>query len=161
MLKRSEMDTQVIEILGRNRLVDELLLAGLEVALPERDRGIDLIAYVDLVDSAASFAAVPIQMKAASARSFVVDKKYERISNLVMAFVWGLQDPDHAQTFALTHNESVAVATEMGWTATPSWERGKYSTSAPSSKLCQLLQPYRMSPSAWRAKISKVSNVAL
>ena len=69
MLKRSEMDTQVIEILGRNRLVDELLLAGLEVALPERDRGIDLIAYVDLVDSAASFAAVPIQMKAASARS--------------------------------------------------------------------------------------------
>ena len=60
------MDTQTIEILGRNRLVDELLVAGLEVAMPLRDRDIDLIAYVDLAVDALKFAAVPIQMKAAS-----------------------------------------------------------------------------------------------
>ena len=42
------MDTQTIEILGRNRLVNELLVAGLEVAIPLRDRDIDLIAYIDL-----------------------------------------------------------------------------------------------------------------
>ena len=41
----NQMDTQMIEIMGRNRLIDELLRAGLEVALPLRDRGIDLIAY--------------------------------------------------------------------------------------------------------------------
>lgn len=51
---------KTIEILGRNRLVDELLVAGLEVALPLRDRGIDLIAYVDLAAVASRFAAVPI-----------------------------------------------------------------------------------------------------
>lgn len=28
------MDSQIIELLGRNRLVDELLRAGLEVASP-------------------------------------------------------------------------------------------------------------------------------
>lgn len=42
------VDSQVVELLGRNRLIDELLRAGLEVAVPERDRGIDLIAYLDL-----------------------------------------------------------------------------------------------------------------
>jgi len=36
-------DSQVIELLGRNLLVAELLQAGLEVALPIRDRGIDLV----------------------------------------------------------------------------------------------------------------------
>jgi len=40
--------TQVIELLGRNRLTDELLGAVLEVAIPERDQGVDLIAYLDL-----------------------------------------------------------------------------------------------------------------
>ena len=42
------MDTQTTELVGRNFLVSELLRAGLEVARPERDRGIDLVAYVDL-----------------------------------------------------------------------------------------------------------------
>ncbi|MHB2036215.1 MAG: hypothetical protein ACYCPW_05680 [Nitrososphaerales archaeon] len=41
------MDTQLVELAGRNWLTSELLKAGLEVARPERDRGIDLIAYVD------------------------------------------------------------------------------------------------------------------
>ena len=63
------MDSQTIEILGRNRLVDELLVAGLEVATLLRDRGIDLIAYVDLAADASKFAAVPISMKAASERA--------------------------------------------------------------------------------------------
>ena len=42
------MDSQAVELLGRNRLVSDLLQAGLEVALPVRDRGIDLIAYANL-----------------------------------------------------------------------------------------------------------------
>jgi hypothetical protein len=42
-------DTQVIELIGRNRLGSEILRDGLEVAVPARDRGIDLIAYSDLL----------------------------------------------------------------------------------------------------------------
>jgi hypothetical protein len=155
------VDTQTIELLGRNRLIDELLLAGIEVALPQRDRGVDLIAYVDLSNVVSAFAAVPIQMKAASTRAFSVDAKYARISNLVLAYVWGLQAPEHTQTFALTYQEAVDVATDLGWTATQSWAQGNYSTSAPSKRLCQLLEPYRMSSSAWRKKISAVSGITL
>lgn len=59
-------DSQVIELLGRNRLIDELLRAGLEVALPRRDRGIDLIAYAEIVSDVPAFVGRPIQLKAAS-----------------------------------------------------------------------------------------------
>ncbi len=42
------MNPQIVELIGRNWLVNELLQANLEVALPMRDRGIDLIAFADL-----------------------------------------------------------------------------------------------------------------
>jgi hypothetical protein len=155
------VDTQTIEILGRNRLVEELLVAGLEVAVPQRDRGIDLIAYVDLASDTSKFVAVPIQMKAASTRAFSIDAKYAKISNLVIAYVWGLRAPEHAQSFALTYLEAVQVADRMHWTSTASWKRGAYSTSSPSKRLCELLDPYKMSAQAWRRKISSVSQVAL
>ncbi len=155
------MDTQTIEILGRNRLLEDLLIAGLEVALPIRDRGIDLIAYVDLVAATSKFAAIPIQMKAASTRAFSIDAKYQKISNLVVAYVWGLQAPEHAQIFALTYREVLDVATAMKWTETNSWKNGSYSTPAPSKKLCGLLEPYRMTPETWRKKLSKVNDIAL
>jgi hypothetical protein len=159
--KHIDMDTQTIEILGRNRLVDELLIAGLEVAMPLRDRGIDLIAYVDLAEVASKFAAVPIQMKAASNRAFSIDRKYAKISNLVLVYVWCLRSPGNAESFALTYPEALAIAKAVKWTKTISWrEKGKYSTSHPAQELCELLAPYKMSPDAWRKKISLVSQVA-
>ena len=151
--KQLSMDTQIIELLGRNRLVDELLTAGLEVALPVRDHGVDLIAYVDIKPHVSRFVAFPVQMKAASHRAFSIDRKYSKIANLILAYVWGLKNPDNAVTYALTYSEVVAVAESMGWTKTESWAKGKYSTSAPSKKLCELLQPYKMSPAAWRRRI--------
>jgi hypothetical protein len=40
------LDSQQVELIGRSLMVGELLPDGLEVALPERDRGINLIVYV-------------------------------------------------------------------------------------------------------------------
>lgn len=148
------MDTQTIELLGRNRLMDELLLAGLEVALPARDRGVDLIAYVDLESKSSRFVATPIQMKAASTQSFSIDRKYSKISNLVIAYVWGLRSPQHAETYALTYGEALTVAETLTWTKTNSWAKGKYSRSTPSKQLYDLLQPYKMSSGAWWQKIT-------
>ncbi len=155
------MDTQTIEILGRNRLIEELLMAELEVAIPQRDRGIDLIAYVELASVTSTFAAVPIQMKASSMRAFSLDSKYARISNLILAFVWGVRAPEHSQTFALTYSEALDIAKAMKWTETASWREGKYSTSSPTPELCSLLEPFKMSPVAWRKKVASVSNVTL
>lgn len=155
------LDTQRIEVLGRNRLVTDLLLAGLEVALPVRDRGVDLIAYIDLDRKVSQFVASPIQMKASSTQAFGLDRKYEKIKNLILAYVWGLQAPEHAETYALTYPEALAVADEMCWTATESWKKGSYSTSAPSKRLRELLAPHRMTAQAWWAKIAGANDKSM
>jgi len=87
------MDTQLVEIIGRQRLISDLLTADLEIALPIRDRGVDLIAYADLRDQVAHFTACPIQMKAALEASFSIDRKYARFPNLLIAYVWHVSEP--------------------------------------------------------------------
>lgn len=153
MAVRTAMDSQLVELVGRQRLITELLRADLEVAIPMRDRGIDLIVYADL--NVASFRAVPIQMKAASDSSFAVDQKYSKFPNLLIAYVWYLQDPDRAVTYALSYPEALQVATQMGYTATKSWESGIYTTTRPSQRLLELLEPFRMTPDKWRLRIAR------
>lgn len=148
------MDSQVTELLGRNRLFDELLRAGLEVALPGRDRGIDLVAYADLESKVSSFIARPIQMKAATATSFSIHRKYEKFPDLILAFVWHLSSPDNARTYALFYDEALSIGEKMKWTSTASWiEKGAYSTRSPSRELIDLLEVHRMSPRAWWRKV--------
>jgi hypothetical protein len=148
------MDTQVIEIIGRNRLVNELLRAGLEVARPERDRGIDLIAYADLSPTVQSFIARPIQMKAASGQAFSLATKYHRLPDLILAYVWHLDTPAKAVTYALTYAEALAIAEMLGWTKTDSWARAGYSTSQPSRQILTLLESYTMTPERWWTKVT-------
>ena len=149
------LDTQVVEILGRQRLMGELLRDGLEVAVPARDRGIDLIAYADLSRQVARFSARPIQMKAFTVSGFSVAKKYTRIADLILAYVWHLGDTQPAVTYALPYAETVGVAEAMGWTETPSWQEGEiYTTTSPSKRLLGLLEPYRTRPGKWWALVA-------
>jgi hypothetical protein len=147
------LDSQVIEVLGRNRLVDEILRAGLEVALPVRDRGIDLIAYADIDSRITSFVGCPIQMKAASMRAFSIEAKYAKIPNLLIAYIWHVNDPRKEVTYAMTYAEALQVAATMGWTETSSWQTGKYTTTQPSARLQALLEPHRMSAETWWKKV--------
>jgi hypothetical protein len=147
------MEPQLVELLGRNRLTDELLRAGLEIARPLRDRGIDLIAYADLESKVSTFRARPIQMKAASSSSFGLNQKYAKFPNLLIAFVWHLDEPTKAVTYALTYREAVAVADAMGYTQTPSWRTGSYDTTRPGKKLQQLLEPYQMIGERWWKRV--------
>ncbi len=153
-----QQDTQITEIMGRNRLVNELLLAGIEVAIPMRDRGVDMIAYLDRDETMKRFVGIPIQLKVASRQNFSVAGKYEKFHDLVIAYVWGVtsltSDPI---TYALTQAETILVAEEMGWTETASWRDHKYyTTTFPSKRLLQLLEKYRMSPDAWRYKLTRL-----
>jgi hypothetical protein len=152
--RRVELDTQVVEFLGRERLIGELLRDGLEVAVPARDRGVDLIAYADLSKQVNRFSSRPIQMKASSTCAFGVDRKYERIADLILAYVWHIDNPQAAVTYALSYAEAVGIATEMGWTVTASWQQGRYTTTSPSKRLLALLDPYRMSPGRWWSLIA-------
>jgi hypothetical protein len=61
------LDSQRVELIGRSKLEAQLIRNGFEVARPHRDRGIDLIAYLD---RAGRLSAAPIQMKASSGERF-------------------------------------------------------------------------------------------
>jgi len=153
-------DTQVVEIMGRNWLVNALFTAGIEVARPERDKGIDLIAYIDTENR---FGAVPIQMKASSAHSFSVSRKYSSFAfsnnSFLNVYVCNLQAEGATETYALTQTETVSVAEEMGWTQTSSWlDKGYYRTGKFSQKLETLLIPYRMTTEKWQQRILEIIN---
>jgi hypothetical protein len=141
-----DLDTQQVEALGRSRLKAALIEAGLEVATPERDNGIDLIAYRWHPESG-EFTSRPIQMKTAREFIFGVDRKYERIPHLVMAYVMNVRT-EHA-IYALTYAEAEQVAQSLGWTETASWEAGGYTRTYGSKKLVEALAPYRMTPEKW------------
>ena len=147
------MDAQQIELLGRTRLMSELLEADLEVAVPARDRGVDLIAYADLGSRVKNFVAVPIQMKAFSTSGFGINKKYEKVSNLLLAYVWGVREPAHSVTYVMTYPEAVQVADALGWTATESWRKGAYVTTQPSRRVLDLLEAFRATRSVWWKRV--------
>ncbi len=151
-------DKQVVEILGRNRLVNELLLTGLEVARPERDHGVDLIVYADRSPRVSAFVARPLQMKAAMEHSFALEAKYRPFPNLLLVYVWHLADPAQAVTCAMDYGEALSIAQVMGWLETPSWlEKGIYSNTTPGRKLVALMEPYMMTLERWWARLLEVA----
>ena len=148
------LDSQAIELLGRNRLVSEMIRAGLEVAFPIRDRGIDLIVYADRSSSSQEFSAIPIQMKGASKKSFSIDKKYEKIPRLLIAYVWGIESDVH-ETFVLTYSEALKIATDMGYTKTDAWIINEYyAVPTPGKKLESKLREFQMTQEKWRAMLN-------
>lgn len=76
-----ELDGQQVEIVGRNWLVNELMYAGFEVALPMRDRGVDL-----LVSPRDYEWTLPVQLKTSRQTVFQVHRKYLG-RNLAVAYV--------------------------------------------------------------------------
>lgn len=163
------MDSQIVELAGRHWLTSQLLRADLEVALPERDRGIDLIVYADLDEQMDDFVACPIQMKAASGRAFTLEPKYQKFRRLLLVYVWNLDDPANTTAYALTYAEALGVADAMGFTKTDSWLAGGRAQKRgygvprvnPGSRLHELLQPFRMSADQWRTKVAQAAGVPL
>ena len=146
-------DSQLTELAGRFALISQLTKDGLEVAVPIRDRGVDLIVYADLDEQGTQFVACPIQLKVATGRRFGLDRKYSRIANLLLVYMWDVQDAAQSRTYALTYSEALDILRRRGHTKTASWEKGKYSISPPGADLVKMLEPFRMEPEGWRARI--------
>lgn len=142
----TKLDTQQVEIVGRNLLVSLFTSDGVEVAMPQRDRGIDVIAYQDLTDTG-NFVAVPVQLKAFSQRGFGVHKKYAKFPGLLIAYVWYASEPLKSSLYILSYSQAKSIADELGWTNTPSWQDGgSYITNKPSTQLVNILEKYKYAP---------------
>jgi hypothetical protein len=162
------LDVQQREILGRNRLIEALMRENIEVALPLRDRGVDMLAYVDVQELATSasgshrFVAVPVQMKSATHERFSVHKKYAKIANLLLVYVWKIDVPSEIEFYAMTYAQALQIADAQGMTKTKSWNdpngKGKYSATRVSESLRAKLSPYQITGSrTWRHVISEAA----
>lgn len=149
------IDTDAVELIGRQRLIEELLRGGLGVAVPMRKGAIDLVAYAEPGLLGSSFLSCPIQMKASAGRSFSIDQSSADIPNLLHVYVWGVAT-DQCTIFALTDAEARSVAEAMGYTFAQSGQRGLYG-QRPTRNLVELLERYRMTPERWRARMEEAA----
>ncbi|MHB8391197.1 MAG: hypothetical protein ACYDBH_16705 [Acidobacteriaceae bacterium] len=149
-------DGQLVELAGRNWLVSQLIQGKIEVARPERDRGVDLIAYIETPD----FIACRIQVKVSSGPSFLVYR--EKYKGMLLAYVWNIDDSTKTMAYAMTSDEACKIAEAKGWSKTECWkkESGYYYVRnvGDGSRLYELLEPYRMTPDKWERKIRQVWN---
>jgi len=152
-------DSQLTELIGRHFLIAQLVAGGLEVAVPVRDRGVDLIACLDLSKETQQFVSCPIQMKASQEARFSLDRKYERIANLLLAFVWHVEDPSKACVYALNYEEAFRLIDKRGHTKRDSWTvKGGWSVPNPGpDDWLRDLEPYRMTPDRWRDRIQSAA----
>jgi hypothetical protein len=145
------LDSQQVELVGTALLTSMLLLDGIEVADPKRDRGIDLIAYLDRD----VFVSAPIQVKASFDARFGIDRKYEVIPGLRLVHVWHVRQDLAPRAFCMSYDEAVGVAERLGWTETNSWMRGGYSSVVnPNSKggrrILDQLKPFEATADSWK-----------
>lgn len=154
MSNQNPLDTQCVEILGQNLLTEQLIRGGLEVAKPTRDRGVDLIAYIEQNGEVNRFVARPIQIKAASQRGFSIDQKYERIIDLLITYIWHVDSEEETRIYAMSYAEAVDIADQLGWTQTESWAKGCYSTTSPSKRVEELMNPFLMTAEKWHGRLT-------
>jgi hypothetical protein len=152
----SKGDSQLTEIAGKHLLISRLVAAGFEVAEPLRDKGIDLVVYRD-GEGVNDFAAYPIQLKASSHESFSLDRKYERFSRLLIAYVWNVQSPERSDVYALTFSDAMQVMEKKGYLKTDSWtKRGYYFVRSAGTELKEILEPYKMTTKRWQEKLQAI-----
>jgi hypothetical protein len=142
----ASLDSQQVEILGRAALTAALVADDLEVAIPERDEGIDLIVF-----TVEPWRVRPVQMKASTGAVFSVDKKYERVEGLVMTYVWNARPGGEPEFYAMPWARAVEIAHMLGWTQTASWTtKGRYATSRPPARVREALATHRVEPGGWK-----------
>jgi hypothetical protein len=108
-MKKRRHDGQLMEIAGRNWLVSQLIQCGIEVATPERDKGVDLIAYVETQ----RFRACRIQIKVSTDSAFVAYR--EQYSGMLMVYIWQIDNPQQTVAFAMRTAEARRIIKANRW----------------------------------------------
>jgi len=157
-------DTQITALAGHHYLISQLLADDIEVAVPVRDHGIDLIAYVDRIETAGQFFACPIQLKTAKDERFILQRKYEKFPNLLMVYAWNISNDATRVLYALTYNEAKKLLQDgpkgTDHTKTKSWTKknGGYHFKV-NDDWRDRLKDYKMKRGKWAEKIREVSKL--
>lgn len=148
---QTKLDAQQVEVVGRGILTARFVADNIEIAKPERDKGIDLIAYKSVGESN-TLLAVPVQLKAFSEFGFSLDER--RYRNMLMAYVWHVAEPNKAEVFVMTFDQAVEAA------QTPYFEKNRHLfVRNPSKKLLSSIEQYRCTPGYLSRLMDQLSSV--
>lgn len=150
------MDAMTLRLLGRNRVIDDLLRAGLQTALPLVDgTGIDLFAFGMPRGAHERWVSAPVRVRASSGRAFAIDEGADRVPGLLHAFVWGLGGSDE-RVYVLNHREARTIAEQMGFALPQTGQFALYDHQAPTRSLMELIEPYRTGSDRWRDRLNEL-----
>jgi hypothetical protein len=147
--------TSVIETLGRNHLIAQLIEDDVHAAVPMWDQGVDLIAYYG---SSEGLVARPLQLKVAEGTRWGVYQKYAKIDGLLMIYIWNVRKYADVEIYAMSYAEALNHLTSTGpYTQSKSWlEQGGYDMAPRlNNKMWDSLQPFRMTNGLWRDRLSR------
>jgi hypothetical protein len=154
-MKQRRHDGQLIEIAGRNWLVSQLIQCGIEVATPERDKGVDLIAYVE----APRFRACRIQLKVTTDPTFVAYR--EKHSGMLMVYIWHIDDPPKTVAFAMRTAQARQIVKAKGWHENRAWTKAngywRRRVTENSDFYHRYLRKHKMDLEKWRPTILRAS----
>jgi hypothetical protein len=156
-MKKQPPDAQLIGIAGQNWLVSQLIQCGIEVAMPVRDKGIDLIAYVETQ----GFRACRIQIKVSRGSAFKVYR--EGYSGMLMVYIWHIYDPQKTVAFAMKTAEARRIVKANKWDENPCWTKeGGYwrvpRVAQESYFYRRYLHDHKMDLDKWRPTILRASS---
>ena len=138
-------DGQLVEIVNTHKVIAAVIAAGLDVARPERDDGIDLIIYSR---KGGPWVSVPVQIKS----RFNIQKKYDKRPGLVMCYVC-----PGDKVYVLTHEQAKEIARVRGYLdeAKSAWrDSGSYSCVIGAS-LAKDLEPSIATPERWASLLPR------
>lgn len=149
-------DTGATEILGRTWFTAELVRAGIEVARPERDIGVDLVAYT--ADAAWM---LPIQLKTIGLYGITVWQKYVGMPIGIVYVVLGDGDGGfggRAETIAylLTPDQAWEMPAALGKKFDPELHV-TYRFSDLTRALASKLEGYRVLPGTWEERLGRLA----
>ncbi|MEO7027811.1 MAG: hypothetical protein ABI147_00215 [Acidobacteriaceae bacterium] len=150
--------SNIVEMLGRNHLIAQLIVEGVHVALPLWDQGVDLVAYYRGQDG---FVARPLQLKVAEATRWGLDVKYADIVGLLLVYIWNVRSaPEDVEIYAMSYREAEHILNAGGdkdYSQSNTWKNeGRYSIAhldKPKNKLRKNLQPFRMQHGLWKDRL--------
>jgi hypothetical protein len=145
-------DTGATEVLGRAWVTTELTRGGIEIARPERDIGVDLVAY-----TADASWMLPIQLKTIGLTGLTVFQKY---IGMPLGIVYVLLGDEHGGTagragttaYLLTPEEAWQLPTTLKMKFDPDYH-GTYRFASLTRALTNELNPYQVQPGTWAERL--------
>jgi hypothetical protein len=146
----------IIEVLGRNHLIAQLIEDGVHAAIPLWDHGVDLLAYYEYEGH---LLARPLQLKVSEKSRWEVYKKYAEIKDLLMVHIRYVKQSSDVEIYAMSYAEAEDLLTKTSTYATTQTytnPMGHYDISPVPKEVRNSLQRFRMGQGKkWRELLER------